>query len=264
MAGAENETEDNAGGRASGSGGSAVQPVGRDAGGDAARGAAVAGESAALLSMIERAARDPSVDIDRMERLFKMHEQAEARRAKTSYLSAFADLQAELPAAVRAGKGHNQKAYARYEDLIEALRPHLKTHGFSISHRVDTTGERITVTGILGHRDGHFEETQFSAPPDKSGNKVEIHAIASTISYGKRYVTLTLTGIATEGEDDDGKRATAGETITDEQAEHIKVALDETGGQLPKFCAFYKLEKLTDLPAAKFDAAMATIRRIKR
>lgn len=218
----------------------------------------------ALISMIERAARDPSVDIDKMERLFQMHERMLERAAKTAYLGAFAALQAELPAAIRGGTGHNKKAYARYEDLIEALRPLLLKHGFSLSHRVDTTGERIRVTGILGHAGGHAEQTDFTAPPDRSGNKVEIHAIASTISYGKRYVTLTLTGIATEGEDDDAKKATDGATISDEQAEQIKAALEETGGQLPRFCAYFKLDKLTDLPVAQFERAMASIRKARK
>ncbi len=99
----------------------------------------VTSESGALISLIERAARDPSVDIDKMERLFQMHAAVEARRAKTAYLAAFAKLQSELPAAVRAGTGHNSKAYARYEDLIEALRPCLARHGSSLSHRVDTS-----------------------------------------------------------------------------------------------------------------------------
>ena len=216
-------------------------------------------ESAALISMIERAARDPNVDIEKMERLFQMHEQASARAARTAYFAAFSRLQSELPAAVRAGKGHDNRAYARYEDLIATLRPVLAKHGFSISHRVNTSGPRVTVTGLLAHEGGHVEETQFSAPPDDSGKKSPIHAMASTISYGKRYVTLTLTGIATEGEDDDAKGGSAGETITDEQAEKIKAALDETGGLLPRFCAYWKLEKLTDLPAAKFDTAFQSI-----
>ncbi len=237
-----------------------------DGGGHAQRSVAVAGttESSALISMIERAARDPNVDIDKMERLFLMHERVEQRSAKTAYLSAFARLQSGLPAAIRAGTGHNSKKYARYEDIVEALRPVLAAHGFSLSHRVNTAGERITVTGILGHEGGHSEETQFSAPPDTSGNKTQIHAIASTISYGKRYVTLTLTGIATEGEDDDAKKATAGATITEEQAEEIKAALDETGGLLPRFCAYWKLEKLTDLPTAKFTEAMNSIKRARK
>lgn len=222
-------------------------------------GTPVVSESAALISMIERAARDPNVDIEKMERLFQMYEQASARSARTAYFAAFSRLQSELPAAVRAGKGHDERKYARYEDLIATLRPFLAKNGFSISHRVDTSGPRITVTGLLAHEAGHVEETQFSAPPDDSGKKSAIHAMASTISYGKRYVTLTLTGIATEGEDDDAKRAASGETITEEQAEQIKEAIDRTGAELGRFCEYYKLQKLTDLPASKFDSAMKAI-----
>lgn len=218
-------------------------------------------ETTAIISMLERAARDPQVDIEKMERLFQMHAAAEARRAKTAFLAAFSMLQSELPAAVRAGTGHNNKKYARYEDLVETLRPHLKTHGFSLSHRVDTSGNQIKVTGILGHKDGHSEETQFSAPPDTSGNKTAIHAIASTISYGKRYVTLTLTGIATENEDDDAKAATAPETISEEQAMQLRELLEATSSNEQAFCAYMKVGRLSELPAAQYDRALATIKR---
>lgn len=211
--------------------------------------------------MIERAARDPAVNLDKLERLFELRDREMAKRAKAAFFAAFSRLQTELPAAARSGTGHNSKKYARYEDVMEALRPALTAHGFSISHRVDTTGDRITVTGILAHRDGHAEETTFTAPPDASGNKAPIHAIASTISYGKRYTTTTLSGMATEDEDDDGKAAAAaaGPTITDAQAEEIKAELEATGGELPRFCAYWKLEKLTDLPLAKLPAAMKSI-----
>lgn len=230
---------------------------------DDARGVAVSGESAALLSMIERAARDPSVDIDRMERLFKMHEMAEARRARASYFSALSAMQSDLPAATRRGTGHNDKRYARFEDVIEALRPHLKAHGFSLTYRIKQTADRITVVGVLGHALGHAEETEITFPADTSGGKNAVQAWASSVSYGKRYVSLTLTGIATD-DDDDGKAAGAGDAITDEQAEQIKTALEDTGGQLPRFCAYFKLDKLTDLPAAKFDGAMAMIRKASK
>ena len=216
---------------------------------------------AAIISMIERAARDPQVDIEKMERLFQMHAAAEARRAKTAFLAAFSLLQSELPAAVRAGTGHNSKKYARYEDLIEVLRPMLKLHGFSLSHRVDTSSNQIKVTGILGHRDGHSEETQFSAPPDTSGNKTPIHAIASTISYGKRYVTLTLTGIATEGEDDDAKRATAKTPITEEQVMALREMIEATNSDEKGFCAYMKTERLSDLPAEHYERAVAVLKR---
>lgn len=215
----------------------------------------VSGESAALLSMIERAARDPSVDIDRMERLFKMHEQAEARRSRSAYYSALSEMQAELPAAVRRGKGHNNKEYARFEDVVAALRDVFKRHGFSITFRVSQPQGAITVTGILGHSMGHTEQTEITLPADTSDNKNAVQAHASSVSYGKRYVTLTLTGIATEGEDDDGKAAGACATITAEQAEELTLLITETKSDIVKFLALGNLESISDMPADKFASA---------
>ena len=57
---------------------------------------AVTSEAGALISMIERAARDPAVDIAKMERLFDMQERAEKRRAETAFNAAMAAAQAEL------------------------------------------------------------------------------------------------------------------------------------------------------------------------
>lgn len=221
--------------------------------------AIVESESAALISMIERAARDPNCDIDKMERLFKMQQDAVSRRAKTAYLAAFSALQSELPAAVRHGTGHNSKKYARYEDIIETLRPFFSKHGFSISHRVSTTATAITVTGVMGHAAGHSEETSIVLPPDASGNKTAVHAMGSAISYGKRYVTLTLTGIATEDEDDDAKRASAGALISDEQAMELRDNIEASGSDLKKFLAYFKIACIADMRATDFDRAMKAL-----
>ena len=220
-------------------------------------------ESGALLSMIERMARDTTIDPDRVERFFAMHQQAMARQARNDYLAAFAKLQASLPAVARKGTGHNAKKYARFEDVIDAIRAPLAQHGFSLSFRTKHEGSIVRITGILGHEAGHQEETDLPLPADTSGSKNAVQAWGSSISYGKRYVALTLLGIATE-DDDDGKAAVAGPTITDDQAEQIKSALEDTGGLLPRFCAYWKLEKLTDLPAAKFADALASIQKRRK
>ena len=246
-------------------------------GGSDARGAQVAGESAALLSMIERAARDPSVDIDRMERLFKMHEQAEARRAKAAYIAALSKMQAEMPIIAKHGEidrskrddsGAKQKAkptkFAKWEDVVEGISPVLAQHGFSISFRIKQD-QRVEVTAILGHRDGHCEETSMCLPIDDTGAKNNMQGWGSSVSYGKRYTAFALLNIVARGEDDDGKAAGAtSANITDEQAEQIKEALEEAGGELSRFCGLWKLEKLTDLPAAKFEPALTSIRNYAR
>lgn len=170
----------------------------------------VTSEAGALISMIERAARDPAVDIAKMERLFEMQERASARHAKELYLCALSAMQAELPAVARLGKGHNEKKYARFEDIIEAIKPVLAQHGFSLTFRVKQEDKTMTVVGVLGHSGGHAEETAMTLPADMTGNKSPVQAWGSTASYGKRYVTLTITGIATEDEDDDGAGALRG------------------------------------------------------
>ncbi len=212
-------------------------------------------EGAALIGMIERAARDPAVDIEKMERLFLMHERMTAARAKADYLNAFSALQAELPAAARKGKGHNDKAYARFEDVTAAYKDKLSAHGFSLSFRIDNA-DKVRVTGVLGHRGGHSEETSITLPADASGSKNAVQAFGSSVSYGKRYVALTLLGIATQ-DDDDAK--TAAGVVTDEQAAELMKLIGEAKADISKVLEWHKIESLSDMPARDFEKARAML-----
>jgi hypothetical protein len=169
--------------------------------------------SGGLLGVIARAARDPSVDIDKMERLLEMQERVIAREARTAYAVALAELQPLLPIISERGKILNkdrqvQSTYAFWEDVNEQIRPLLCDAGFSLSFRTGRAGSDITVTGVLTHRDGHSEETTITLPSDGSGNKNAVQAVASSTSYGKRYTAFALLNITTKGEDDDGQTAT--------------------------------------------------------
>lgn len=217
-------------------------------------------EASSLISLIERAARDPAVDVDKMERLFAMKERADAAAAKQAFLNSFADLQAVLPAAARGGKGHNERKYARFEDVMAALRQPLAENGFSINHRVNTENNIIRVTGILGHRAGHTVETEMTLPPDTSGGKTPVHAMASAISYGKRYVTLTLTGIATE-DDDDAAKVRNGGVISDSQTAELVALFETTDADIPGFCKYFKIDKYADLKASDFPRAIAALKK---
>jgi hypothetical protein len=215
------------------------------------------------------------VDVGRMEHLFRMHKEAKAEGARTAFLAAFARLQAELPAVERKGTGHNQKRYARFEDFIETIKKPLADHGFSLSFRINQLGvadgngaiqqSGIRITGVLGHEDGHQEETSLVLPADTSGSKNAVQALGSTISYGKRYVGMTLLGIATEDEDDDGKKAAgAGETISAEQLDQLQTAVDDTSADVAKFCRYFKIDAIGALPAARFTQAMTLLEGKKR
>jgi len=210
------------------------------------------GESAALLSMIERAARDPNVDIDKMERLFEMHERMTAHSAKAAYLAALAKMQTELPVIEKRGTIGTQSKYARWEDVVEAITPVLARNGFSLSFRVDQpTPDRISVTAVLGHSEGHTEETSMSLPIDNSGSKNNVQGWGSSVSYGKRYTSFALLNISARGEDDDGNAAGLA-TITDEQQEILKSIVAKIDSSPAKFLEFAKANSFADIKVKDF------------
>lgn len=228
-------------------------------------------ETTAIISMIERAARDPAVDIDKMERLMLMQERAMERNARAAYAEALALLQPELPSVARNGKiivtdktdrskVIQSTAYARWEDINEAIKPALAKHGFSLSFKVGMASDgKITVTGILMHREGHQEETTITLPHDSTGSKNAVQAVGSSTSYGKRYTAGMLLNLTSHGEDDDGKGADQPATITDEQVEELVEMIDSVGAHKGRFLQHLRVETLADLPASRFDEAVAAL-----
>ncbi len=223
-------------------------------------------EANALLSMIERAARDPAVDIDKMQRLFLMQQEAEARRARVAFLAAFSALQKELPAIERKGTGHNQAKYARFEDFVEKVKPVLAAHGFSLSWRTSQEANVITVTAVLGHEAGHQEQTSLALPADTTGHKNPVQSWGSSIAYGKRYTGMTIIGTATEDEDDDGNKAGAKEAVeqvTEKQVEEICALIKKTkepasAGKI--YLQHFKVASFDQLTTKQFDKIKAHLK----
>ena len=239
-----------------------------------------AAEADSLLNLIERAARDPNVDIDKMERLFLMRERMLAQTNKAAYLTALADMQAKLPMVEKRGtisknekdergaKTGNQVAmtkYAKWEDVVEAITPVLHEHGFSLQFRISQPTEaRVVVSAVLGHKAGHSEETSISLPLDTSGAKNNVQGWGSSTSYGKRYTAFALLNIAARGEDDDGKAAGAVAAINEKQIEQIQSLIVDANADIKKFLSYMKVDTLADIPAAKFDAAIAALEAKRR
>lgn len=218
-------------------------------------------ESAAIIQVIERAATNPNVDIDKMERLLEMQERIMERNARSAYAADLARMQPELPVIAERGgikdrSGRVQSTYALWEDINEAIKPVLAKHGFALSFRTGQEEGRITVTGVLSHREGHSEETTMHLPIDTSGSKNSVQAVGSSISYGKRYTAGALLNITSRGEDDDGKAAGGVATISDEQVQALQDLIIEVGADPVKFCAYLKVEKLAALPSDQYERAV--------
>lgn len=186
-----------------------------------------AGESATILQVIQRAAADPACDIEKMERLMQMHERFQERQAEQQYAEAMAAMQQELPAIGERGNAAGRYTYALWEDINEKLKPILAKHGFSISFRMPRCEKGIEVEGVLTHRAGHSERTTIVLPADTSGNKNAVQAVASSVSYGKRYTAGALLNFTTHGEDDDAFTTAEPVLITEAQAKQLKSLLDK-------------------------------------
>ncbi len=192
---------------------------------------AVQSESVAMISMIERAASNPAVDPDKLERLYALHERMEQRAAEKSFYADMALMQPELPVIEhtkkisytdRDGNYVEKGSYTPWEDIDEQVRPIYTAHGFALSFRVkQAPNTPITVTAVVMHRDGHKEETEITLPSDPSGKKNNVQAVGSAITYAKRYSACAALNITTrggEGETDDDDGESAGQPMNASQA----------------------------------------------
>lgn len=222
-------------------------------------------DTAAIIQMIERVALNPNADIDKMERLLQMQERVFERNARAAYTEALASMQQELPVinergGIKNNAGRVQSTYALWEDINEAIKPALTKYGFALTFRTGEHDGRVTVTGILSHKDGHREETTMHLPTDTSGSKNAVQAIGSSTSYGKRYTAAALLNLTSRGEDDDGKRGT-GELLSPKQLEEVRDLITMSGANEPKFCAYMKVGAIAELRADQFEAAIAALNR---
>lgn len=248
------------------------------------------GEAAAIISMIERVARDPAVDITRLERLLELRERVVDREARMAYIEAFVVMQPKLPSIDEKGAILNkdrkvQSTYAKWSDVVEAITPILGEHGFKLNFRTTQTDTRIVVTGVLSHRGGHSEETQISLPYDTSGSKNAVQSIGSSQTYGQRYTAKALLNLTSRNDptDDDGQSASplAPRTTTrfpadpphdpvtgeitdtglisqDDLAKLIGFA-DNIGADKIKLCRFLEIESLAALPASRLEEAKTAL-----
>lgn len=212
-----------------------------------------------IMQIIAEAARNPNVDVDKLERLLAMSERVGEREAKAAYFAAMSEMQDELPSIVergeiKIGSGAAQK-YALWEDINKAIKPVLKKHGFALSFRTGMSDTKITVTGVLSHAQGHSEETTIHLPSDTSGSKNAVQAVGSSTSYGKRYTASALLNLTSGGEDDDGRFAGGDDPVSADQLQGLQDMIERSGADVELFCKHMKVSSLSAILARDFGRA---------
>lgn len=197
----------------------------------------------AFMSVIQRAATDPSVDVSKMEKLWEMYKSIVQWQAEKSFNAAYAQMQAKMPVITERGEikdnaGKVRSQYAYFEDINDVVKPLMQEFGFAVMFKTDDTDlDKVRVIGILMHEDGHRESCPLPLPADTSGSKNAVQSYGSSISYAKRYILIDLLNITTRGLDDDGMSAGV-QTITDSQAADLQALIDETKSDRAGFLAY--------------------------
>ncbi len=209
------------------------------------------------------------VAAETLDKLMALQERWSAGQARKAFDEAIAAAKAKIPVISKNRKvDYTTKDQGRvsydHEDLgviAETVNPILAEQGLSYRYRSAQQGDRVSVTCIVTHRDGHFEETTLEANSDTSGKKNPIQAVGSTITYLQRYTLKLALGLAA-AKDDDGKASEAPATVTVDQVAELEAlmeALDATDNDRDLFCDWLKVKTLADIPASKFDLARKTL-----
>lgn len=188
-------------------------------------------QNASLMTVIERLASNPGVDIDKIQRLLEMQERRELNLDKAALRHAVAEFKKNPPQIIKKrlasfptkqeGGGRVSYSYADLENITSAIQDGLAGFGVTHSWSIAEGNGGISVTCVLKY--GMYEEpgVTLTAPPDTSGTKNAIQAKGSTLSYLEKYTLLAATGMAAGMPDTDGNV----EPIMDGEAwnTHIKL-----------------------------------------
>lgn len=220
----------------------------------------VLSESAAIIQMVERASRDPSVDLDKMERLIRMRKEMLSEEAERAFNKAMKATQAEMrPISANATNSQTKSHYATYDQLDRALRPIYTAHGFSLSFDEGDTPktDQIRVLCYVSHDDGHTRVYRKDMPADGKGAKggdvmTKTHAAGAAASYGARYLLKGIFNVAVGEDDRDGNDDHRSEAppISREQMAELQDLIDQANLPIEKFCRSFKVASMAEVTTA--------------
>lgn len=210
---------------------------------------------------------EQNADLDKLTKLMDLNERWEANEARKAFVAAKAAFKSEAPTIgknkhvgfdAKNGGARTDYHHATLDNVADALAPTLSKHGFSYSWDTDQLdGGLIRVTCVLTHMLGHSEQVSLQAGPDQSGNKNNIQAVGSTVTYLQRYTLLAVTGTATGDQDTDGH--IDHEPITAEQKGELVALIKKSETDTVRFLRYLNVETLDKLPAAEFPKAKSAL-----
>ena len=112
--------------------------------------------------------------------------------------------------------GNTNYNHADLAQVATVIAESLSKYGVSHSWSIEQVEGKIKVTCTLRHCKGFSESVTMEAAPDNSGQKNQVQAVASSVTYLQRYTLLSITGLAARDMDDDGKGTETNQELADE------------------------------------------------
>ena len=146
-----------------------------------------------------------NADLDKLEKLMDLQERWDAQQAKKAYYLSLSKFQKNCPPILKTKAGYDKRYYyAPLDQIISVIKSSLFKSQLTYRWEQDEKDNKIMVTCIITHVDGHSEKTTLQSDPDTSGSKNTIQAKGSTVQYLRRYTLESALGIATSATDNDG------------------------------------------------------------
>jgi hypothetical protein len=180
----------------------------------------------ATMALITSAARDASIDVNKMERLLDMAFKMEARDAEKQFIFAFNQLQSELPTIVASTVINNRGKYERFEDVMHQIKDPLQKNGFTVSFNakiLDGNPPRMEETCTLSHIAGHSRANSFTVRISGKADS-ETQADCKAATTAKRNALLNALNIVIRQDvltDEADAGMESGDKITRAKADEI-------------------------------------------
>lgn len=218
-----------------------------------------------MVTFLERAVKDPSIDVSKLKALIEIQVDIEDRRKEAEFQTAMVAISNSIPQVGKNGrvdlKDKGSYAFARWPDMDRALRPLMAEHGIRLSFTTQQReGGGAVVIATATHNNGKSTSAEVPLPLDTGPGRNNLQAMGSTISYGKRYGAEMLFNIVRVDapEEDDGMSFSA-DTISHEQFAELLSMMPDAGTTEENFADYLQIPDLGSLHHSMFNGARSML-----
>lgn len=150
---------------------------------------------------------------------------------------------------------HFKSKYADLAEIIDTTRSVLAKHGLSVTQTTEIRESSLVLVTTLLHTSGQSIRGEYPLPMVLDKPQV----MGSALTYARRYSLAAICNISAEEDDDANAATTEGKNvtvITQPQLKQIIELADEVGADKAKFCRYFNVPSLADIPASRFKAAI--------